>query len=38
MKIVTAVDILVKKMKNNVQKVGQIMETWCKPLFERKKT
>ena len=38
MKIVTAVDILVKKMKNNVSKIGQIMETWCKPLFERKKT
>ena len=38
MKIVTEVDVLVKKMKDNVSKMQSLMETWSKPLFERKKT
>jgi dynein heavy chain len=38
MKIVTDVDILVKKMKDNVHKIHQLMEMWQKPLYERKKT
>jgi dynein heavy chain len=36
MKIVTEVDDLVKKMKDNVRKMSEIMEKWNKPLFERK--
>jgi hypothetical protein len=38
MKIVTDVDILVKKMKDNVNKIHSLMEQWKKPLYERKKT
>jgi hypothetical protein len=36
MKIVTEVDELVKKMKENVRKMHDIMEKWSKPLYERK--
>jgi len=36
MKYVTDVDELVKKMKENVRKMGEIMEKWSKPLYERK--
>lgn len=36
MKIVTEVDELVKKMKENVRKMTDIMEKWNKPLYERK--
>jgi dynein heavy chain len=36
MKIVTEVDDLVKKMKDNVRKMHEIMEKWNKPLYERK--
>jgi len=36
MKIVTEVDELVKKMKDNVRKMTDIMEKWVKPLYERK--
>lgn len=36
MKIVTEVDELVKKMKDNVRKMVEIMEKWTKPLYERK--
>jgi hypothetical protein len=36
MKIVTEVDELVKKMKENVRKMNEIMEKWVKPLYERK--
>ena len=38
MKNVTQVDVLVKKMQDNVCKIRAIMVTWNKPLFERKKT
>jgi dynein heavy chain len=38
MKIVTEVDVLVKKMKDNVSKMQSLMDTWSKPLFDRKKT
>lgn len=38
MKIVSDVDVLVKKMKDNVHKIHQLMEQWKKPLYERKKT
>jgi hypothetical protein len=33
---VTEVDELVKKMKENVRKMCDIMERWVKPLYERK--
>lgn len=36
MKIVTEVDELVKKMKENVRKMIDIMDRWTKPLYERK--
>lgn len=36
MKIVTEVDELVKKMKENVRKIVEMMEKWTKPLYERK--
>jgi dynein heavy chain len=36
MKIVTEVDELVKKMKENVRKIIEMMEKWTKPLYERK--
>ena len=36
MKICTEVDELVKKMKENVRKMGDIMDQWSKPLYERK--
>lgn len=36
MKIVTEVDELVKKMKENIRKMHDIMEKWVKPLYERK--
>jgi dynein heavy chain len=36
MKIVTEVDVLVKKMKDNVAAIRSKMEDWRKPLFERK--
>ena len=36
MSIVTEVDELVKKMKENVSKMIEIMNQWSKPLFERK--
>lgn len=36
MKIVTDVDVLVAKMKQNVCKVETVMDTWKKPLFERR--
>jgi dynein heavy chain len=36
MKIVTEVDDLVKKMKENVRKMHEIMEKWTRPLYERK--
>jgi len=36
MKIVTEVDDLVKKMKDNVRKMNEIMKNWAKPLYERK--
>jgi dynein heavy chain, axonemal len=34
--IVTVVDELVKKMKENVRKMSEMMEKWNKPLYERK--
>jgi dynein heavy chain len=34
--IVTQVDELVKKMKENVRKMHEMMEKWTKPLYERK--
>jgi dynein heavy chain len=34
--IVTTVDELVKKMKENVRKMSEMMEKWNKPLYERK--
>lgn len=34
--IVTSVDELVKKMKENVRKMHDMMEKWVKPLYERK--
>jgi len=36
MKIVTEVDELVKKMKENVRKITEMTEKWLKPLYERK--
>lgn len=36
MSAVTTVDQLVKKMKDNVKKMDNIMVLWEKPLFERK--
>ena len=36
MAIVTDVDELVKKMKENVRKMHEITEKWQRPLFERK--
>jgi len=36
MKIVTEVDELVKKMKDNVRKMNEITKNWAKPLYERK--
>mmetsp|Transcript_20752 Transcript_20752/g.32001 ORF Transcript_20752/g.32001 Transcript_20752/m.32001 type:complete len:165 (+) Transcript_20752:113-607(+) len=36
MTIVTDVDELVKKMKDNVKKMQDLMKHWEKPLFERK--
>jgi dynein heavy chain len=36
MQIVTDVDELVRKMKNNVQKMQDMMKLWEKPLFDRK--
>ena len=38
MKIVTGVDVLVKKMKENVQKICTTMAAWKEPLYIRKKT
>ena len=32
----TEVDELVKKMKENVRKMNEIMEKWSRPLYERK--
>jgi len=34
--IVSEVDELVKKMKDNVNKMKQLMALWEKPLFDRK--
>jgi hypothetical protein len=36
MAIVTDVDALVKKMKENIRKIEAMMKAWEKPLFERK--
>lgn len=36
MSIVTEVDELVKKMKDNVTRMTELMDQWKKPLFERK--
>jgi dynein heavy chain len=36
MTIVSDVDILVKKMKENIRKMEIMMKTWEKPLFDRK--
>jgi len=36
LKICTEVDELVKKMKENVRKMQDIMKQWVKPLYERK--
>jgi len=36
LKICTEVDELVKKMKENVRKMHEMMEKWTKPLYERK--
>jgi len=36
MAIVTDVDTLVKKMKENIRKIEGMMKAWEKPLFERK--
>jgi hypothetical protein len=36
MAIVTDVDALVKKMKENIRKIEAMMKLWEKPLFERK--
>ena len=36
MTIVTYVDELVKKMKDNVKKIQNLMKDWSEPLFERK--
>ena len=36
MVIVSEVDELVKKMKDNVSKMKQLMALWEKPLFDRK--
>lgn len=36
MSIVTDVDLLVKKMKENIKKMEAMMKHWEKPLFERK--
>jgi dynein heavy chain len=36
MSIVTDVDTLVKKMKENIRKIEGMMRAWEKPLFERK--
>jgi dynein heavy chain len=36
MKIVTDVDVLVAKMKSNVNKIENVMVSWKKPLFERR--
>ena len=36
MKTVSEVDDLVKKMKDNVKKMQEMMLKWTKPLFDRK--
>jgi len=36
MKNITEVSQLVKKMKENVKKMQFMMDTWCKPLYDRK--
>lgn len=36
MQVVTDVDELVKKMKDNVRKMQDMMKLWHKPLFDRK--
>jgi len=36
MAIVSEVDELVKKMKDNVKKMQELMAKWEKPLFDRK--
>jgi hypothetical protein len=36
MHVVTDVDELVKKMKDNVKKIQNLMGNWEEPLFERK--
>lgn len=36
LQIVTLVDELVRKMKENVRKMHEMMEKWVKPLYERK--
>ena len=36
METVVEVDELVKKMKSNVAKMGEMMDKWQKPLYERK--
>jgi len=36
LKICSEVDELVKKMKENVKKMHDIMKGWAKPLYERK--
>jgi dynein heavy chain len=38
MDVVTTVDELVKKMKDNVKKMHNMMKNWRKPLYERKLT
>ena len=35
-KVVTEVDDLVKKMKDNIRKMSDIMKIWARPLYERK--
>ena len=36
MKVILEVDELVGKMKNNIQKITNMMTAWEEPLFERK--
>jgi len=38
MKIVSEINALVRKMKDNEEKILVTMATWTKPLYERKKT
>lgn len=38
MKVVSSVDGLVRKMQDNVSKIRNTMQSWTKPLYERKKT